>query len=166
MLLILLLLLATGIGISLWLQYRESRLNWRLGEDLRESQRHFQAIAQSSPMAIIISCPEDGKIIYGNAQAEKLFSCAIDTLHGSQLEGYFSKPEDYRRFCSQIREERHLDNFELLIEKRDAGEKFWASLSSQVALYGNSDAIITSVIDLSERKIMKINYLSRLIMMP
>ncbi|MBN3561398.1 EAL domain-containing protein [Aliamphritea spongicola] len=152
LLLILLLLLATGIGISLWLQYRESRLNWRLGEDLRESQRHFQAIAQSSPMAIIISCPEDGKIIYGNAQAEKLFSCAIDTLHGSQLEGYFSKPEDYRRFCSQIREERHLDNFELLIEKRDAGEKFWASLSSQVALYGNSDAIITSVIDLSERK--------------
>ncbi len=152
LLLVLLLLLATGIGISLWLQYRESRLNWRVGEDLRESQRHFQAIAQSSPMAIIISLPDDGTIVYGNAQAEKLLNCGIHLLQGGKLENYFNAAEDYERFSAKINEQRHLDNFESLMATQGAGKRFWASLSSQIALYGSHDAVITSVIDLSERK--------------
>lgn len=152
LLFVLLLLLATGIGISLWMQYRESKQHWRAGEVLRESQRHFQAIAQSSPMAIIISCPQSGEIVYGNAQAEKLFNCDVDKLQASFLESYFTFAEDYSRFCLQIEEQRHLDNFELLIDKCGTADALWVSMSSQVAMYGNREAIITSVIDLSERK--------------
>ena len=102
-------------------------------------------------MAIVISHPTSGKIVYANAQTEKLFDYAAESVVGNLLPDYFVTADDYQRFAIMMQEHRHLESFEALLNKSEA-EPIWVSLSSQMVMYGNEEAVITSIIDLSERK--------------
>jgi diguanylate cyclase (GGDEF)-like protein/PAS domain S-box-containing protein len=151
LLLLLAMLLATGIAFSLWQQYRESCKHWKTGESLWESQQHFRAIAEASPMAIIITHPWHGLILYANAQAHKLLKPVSPSLVGNNIQQYYSDYKVRQKFLAAMKQDGHVDNFEFRIKKGDNTE-FWASISSQKVHYDQDIAIITSISDLTERK--------------
>ncbi len=152
LLLLLSILLSSGIAYSLWQQYRESCRHWRTGESLRESQQHFRAIAEASPMAIVITHRGNGVVLYANVQANKLFAPKGDSLVGDKIQRYCSQNIGFhQKFVTAIKEHGHVDNLELMLKKGD-GSKFWASISSQKVYYDQDTAIITSISDLTERK--------------
>lgn len=150
-LLLVALLMIIGIGISLWLQFRESHLLWHHNEELQESQRHFRAIAQSSPMAIIITTQPKGEIIYANALAEQSLQGRRETILGDLVKNYCANFHEIRSIHQKIINNEHIENHELMLRNGN-GSKFWASISITHAQYDDNNALICSITDLSERK--------------
>ena len=144
-------LMILGIGISLWLQFRESHILWSHNEELQQSQEHFRAIAQSSPMAIVITTQASGEIIYANSLAEKSLRGRHKTILGNLAERYCENYRELKSIYNKISNGKPIENFELML-KNGSGQKFWASVSVKPVQYDNQEAFITSITDLSERK--------------
>lgn len=150
-LLLVALLMITGIGISLWLQFRESHLLWHHNEELQKSQGHFRAIAQSSPMAIIIITQPKGEIIYANALAEQSLQGRRESIISDLAKNYCANFHEMRNIDKKIMNHESIENHELML-RNGSGRKFWASISISHAQYGDNNALICSITDLSERK--------------
>ncbi|NRA52666.1 MAG: EAL domain-containing protein [Gammaproteobacteria bacterium] len=151
LLLLLSMLLAMGVTISLWLQYRQSCKYWQTGKSLHASQQHFRAIAHGAPMAIVISRPRDGIILYANAQAQTLFQPDLSSSNYDRAIGYCVNRKDYRNMQREMIRNGYLENIELELKKGDQ-TIFWGGVSAKRVSYGQDTAIIISVNDLTERK--------------
>ena len=144
-------LFVAGISLSFWMQYRESNRHWRTGEALRQSQQHFRAIAQSSPMAIVITEPDSGRIRYANIRAEEMLGRPQQSLVERNIHEFYLTPADRKPFIQALKRQQRVEGFEQQMVK-DSGEQFWGSLSSQLVMYGDEQALITSITDLTEQK--------------
>jgi|GEM_PF-2473200 len=140
-----------GIAISLWLQFRESRILWNRSNELQQSQKHFRAIAQSSPMAIVIIAQKSGNIIYANALAEQYFKGSRDTVVGDQASNYYAQSNDQLGIQKLLAKRKVVDKKEVML-KNNNGHEFLAALSLKAVQYDGVRAIISSITDLSERK--------------
>lgn len=151
LLLLLLTVFSFGISLCFWWQYRESCRYWSNSETLLQDFQHFETIAQASPMAILITKPDTGRITFANAQAGRILNCDVEQLIGSNGIDYYARPEEQLRFFAAIKKHAQIDDFELLLNRKDGGQ-FWASVSSKMLNHQQDQSIISSVIDLSERK--------------
>jgi len=143
--------LAFGVAFSLWLQYKESCKHWQTGESLRASQQNFRAIADSSPMAIVICENWTGNILYANAQANLLFEPAHQSLLEQRMLDCYSSTESYHSLAKLMALHGIIENFELQLKRGDESV-FWGAISAKEVPYDQGVAIITSISDLSERK--------------
>lgn len=140
-----------GIAISLWLQFRESRILWSRSKELQQSQKHFRAIAQSSPMAIIIVAQKSGNVIYANALAEQYFKGAKSSIVGDQVSDYYVQARDQIDIQKSLAKREVIDRKEVML-KNNNGYEFLTALSLKAVQYDGIRAIISSITDLSERK--------------
>ncbi|RLV59724.1 EAL domain-containing protein [Parashewanella curva] len=144
-------LFITGVAVSLWLQYKQNQLVWKKGRSLAESQNHFHSIAHSAPIAVLITQPQTGKILYGNLRANELLTSGDKSLSGRHAAEFYVNPKDRNLFVEYLTLQNRVDGFEVQI-KSDAGDLIWASLSSKVVEYTDGEAVITSITDLTQQR--------------
>ncbi len=151
LILIIILLFVSGVVFSFWLQFKESARVWQTGKSLLESQQHFHSIAHSAPIAVVITQPESGNVLYANLRAVELLSSSGRPVVGRNIIDFYADPSDRELFLELMSHKERVDGFELKI-KVDNNRRLWGSLSSKMVDYAEGKALITSITDLTQQR--------------
>jgi diguanylate cyclase (GGDEF)-like protein/PAS domain S-box-containing protein len=120
---------------------------------LRETQARFAKIFQSSPVPVVISRLDDGRYLEvndawltwsGHDRAATIGFTAFDL-------GVWLEPADRAELTQQVRDGKTVRNLETRMRKR-SGETADVLLSAEPIELGGEPCIVTSVMDITERK--------------
>ena len=78
-------------------------------EALRESEKRFRAIVESSPIPLVITRRSDGTILFANAQVEPVLGIGRDDLIGEKIERFFWDPSIRSARAAAVVEEGYID---------------------------------------------------------
>ncbi len=139
----------SGSGFLLIFREKGDRL-------LRESEYTFSTSFHSSPDAILITWLADGKIIEANSSFEKISGYKIAEIIGhTTIElNMLKNPGDRDRVIDDLISGREVKSLELEFRKK-TGEKLTGLLSSAIIMIDGMKAIITTISDITDRKIME-----------
>ena len=123
----------------------------RAARALAESEQRFRAIANASPVAMLISAVEDGKLLFANKRLHEVLHEEDGSLPGHRTPDFYANIEDRTRLLQQLAESGRAQGFEIKVRRRD-GTEFWASLAAQIMPFEGSPAIFAGLTDITERK--------------
>jgi len=125
-------------------------LREKLFNPLAEANERLRAIADATPIPIVISRQADGQILYGNANLSSAFGLPPDLLIGAQTSNLYHDL-DYRQLLAELERHGSVHNHELRAKKAD-GSLFWAVVSVQPMMYAGEPALLAGFHDVTERK--------------
>jgi PAS domain S-box-containing protein len=114
--------------------------------EISENQR---LLLQSSPVAILIT-RLDGMIVYANQRFTNQFGLDVNDK-GMNVANFYENPKDRQNVLEKVRLQGHLDDYELRIRKVNS-EPGWALVSANLFEFGGEMALLSSLIDITERK--------------
>jgi len=125
----------------------------RAEEALRESESRLRAIAEATPVPLMISAAQDGRVIYMNDHALQLLGARTREEIGDRLaaDEFFADAETSERFLEHIRRERRVAGFEGRGRRLD-GSTFWVMCTSEPMTFDGVPALVTGLVDITERK--------------
>ncbi len=125
----------------------------RMLNELRDSERRFHGIFDSSHDAIVIATPDDGRIVDVNSAFSRIYGHSHEQVLGKdpQALALFANPEDYRRLARELREREALSNFETDLRTAD-GRTVPTLLSSVMVDLGVGVRVVSILRDISERR--------------
>jgi PAS domain S-box-containing protein len=121
---------------------------------IQESERRLRVIAEAAPMAVLIVTFDDGVIRYANQRFSQMFEIEGSSAVGLQAKVLYADPQHRERFVGALTEHGHVEGMEMLF-KRAGGEEFWALMASQRIEFEGRPAMITGLVDISDRKRME-----------
>ena len=129
----------------------------RMLDDLRESERRFRGIFDSSRDAIVIATPEDGRIVDVNSAFSRIYGYSREQalVKDPRELALFVNPEDYRRFEREILERGAVSNFEADLRARE-GRTVATLLSSVTVDLGVGVRVVSILRDITERRVADI----------
>jgi PAS domain S-box-containing protein len=125
----------------------------RMLNELRDSERRFHGIFDSSHDAIVIATPDDGRIVDVNSAFSRIYGHSHEQVLGKDPKALalFANPEDYRRLARELRERGALSNFEADLRTAD-GRTVPTLLSSVMVDLGVGVRVVSILRDISERR--------------
>ena len=123
----------------------------RQREALQASDERFRRLLEAHPIPVGMSRASDGMVIYESPAARKLFGFADGSSGMRHTVDFFADPTDRRDYVAYLLANGEVTNYEVQLLKAD-GKPFWAALSARMITYQGEDVIVSSVLDLSERK--------------
>jgi PAS domain S-box-containing protein len=123
-------------------------------EQLQTEQKRIRAILESINMPVVIATLKDGKIVYLNQPMSALLEIDRELAIGRIAPDFYSDPSDRRNYIDALKEKGEVGNFEISL-KRASGEDFWALLSGRLITIDDEQAVITSILDISERQMVQ-----------
>lgn len=126
----------------------------RMLDDLRESERRFRGIFDSSRDAIVIATPEDGRIVDVNSAFSRIYGHSREQalVKDPPELALFVHPEDYRRFEREVLKRGAVSNFEVDLRARE-GRIVPTLLSSVTVDLGVGVRVVSILRDISERRV-------------
>ncbi len=125
---------------------REQQMRQILGDKER-----FRTIAETMPIPLFIVSLADGLILYANPQAAETFGIVLNKLIGKQIVDLYYHFEDRHAFLGALLKNQQVRSYELQYVRAD-GTPFWALAYSKIMLYNHEQVVLTSMLDISERK--------------
>ncbi|MBN1176688.1 MAG: PAS domain S-box protein [Dehalococcoidales bacterium] len=125
-------------------------------EALRDSEEKFNIAFHSSPQAMLITDLKDGKIIEVNESHYRITGHTRDELIGrstAELDIWVNN-KDRSRIVKTLKEKGTVINEEIEFRKK-SGEIYTGNFSAEVINLGGEECIISSVMDITERKKME-----------
>ena len=125
----------------------------RMLNELRDSERRFHGIFDSSHDAIVIATPDDGRIVDVNSAFSRIYGHSHEKALGKDPQGLalFANPEDYCRFAREVLERGALGNFETDLRTAD-GKTVPTLLSAVMVDLGVGVRVVSILRDISERR--------------
>jgi PAS domain S-box-containing protein len=125
----------------------------RMLNELRESERRFRGIFDSSRDAIVIANAGDGRIVDVNAAFSRIYGHSRERalVKDPQELALFANPEGYRRFTREVFERGALSNFEADLRTAD-GRTVPTLLSAVMVDLGVGVHVVSILRDISERR--------------
>ena len=117
---------------------------------IQESEQNFRAIAEGSPVPLLITRRDDGIILYANAQVGPVLGLSAKELEGLPIAGFFWR-QDERGDRMRRLEAQGLLADELLDMRRADGARISTLHSLHMIQYAGEDAILGSFQDVTER---------------
>ena len=117
----------------------------------REREQHYRRIVEAQPLPVWMSELESGTILYESSAASRLFGRGAGSGVAHNVQDHYANLKDRETVVRQLRESGALDNYEVEIKKED-GTHFWVSATSRLLVIDRREVIITSMVDLTERK--------------
>lgn len=118
---------------------------------LREEQLRTQTILQAVTIPLLISRASDGKIHYVNEYLAATVQTPVAELMSQGTPNFYVDMADRTAVIGQIQREGFVNNYELRLQRAD-GDIFWALLSARLINFAGEPAIITSLLDITDRK--------------
>ena len=116
---------------------------------LRESEERFRVIADTSPVAMVISRLQDNTIIYANRQVQALFERRPDEILGHTLPDLFDSAETREELLHLLKSEQQMLGHEVMLKKKD-GSDICLSLSSRSISLQGEQVIYSALLDITE----------------
>lgn len=117
----------------------------------RESQERFRAIAEATPVPVVISRLADGAILYVNAHSTYTFAIPAEEAIGRRTEEFYGDPSERRALLDLLAKDGRVQNYEIQTRKAD-GTLFWVLASLEPLVFNGQPAILTAFYDLTKRK--------------
>jgi PAS domain S-box-containing protein len=122
----------------------------RAEDALRESEERLRAIAEATPVPLTIRRARDGALLYMNDEARQVFGASpgAETLSPFDV---WADADTADQFLELVRADRGVTSFEGRVRRAD-GTTFWAVCTSQPMTYAGEPALVSGLLDISERK--------------
>ena len=121
-------------------------------ETMRQSEELLQAIAESTPILMLLTQAQDGIISYANSTAGDQLGLPVPDLIGRHLTEFYANPEDEQHFQNLLVQEGYVANYELAVKRTD-GTQFWVSASIHPLQFSAAGTFLTTFYDISDRKL-------------
>jgi PAS domain S-box-containing protein len=118
---------------------------------LRESEERFRAIAEANPVPVFISRYSDGRFLYVNDRLLEMLNTKREKLLTQSTTEFYSRPEDRMQLMRALSREGQVRDYELKARWPD-GSPMWLWVSNRRIMYQGESAILTSFLDITERK--------------
>lgn len=118
---------------------------------LRESEERFRAIAQATPVPVLIARVADGKILYANAQFSALLGISLEDLIDRHTPDFYWDRSDREKVLDALSRDGYVQNWEMQAKKVD-GTPFWVMVSVQPLTFSGQPAALFALYDLTKRK--------------
>ena len=118
---------------------------------LQEAQHRTQEILESITVPMVVSKISDGTVAYVNDPLADVIRVPRDELIGQVTPDFYHDPADRQGYLATLRAQGQVSNYDLRLQRGD-GDLFWALISGRIINFQGEPAIITSVIDISERR--------------
>jgi two-component system, chemotaxis family, CheB/CheR fusion protein len=122
----------------------------RAEEALRESEERFRALSETSPVGVGMSSA-DGLILYTNRSYEHILGYKRDELIGKKAVDLYWEPEDRNSWVGAMKDSGSVRNVETRL-KRKRGTPVWVSINASPISYGDNQAVMGTIQDITERK--------------
>ncbi|MDY6994194.1 MAG: ATP-binding protein, partial [Pseudomonadota bacterium] len=124
----------------------------KLYSELSESEQRFRVIAETSPIPLIISRPDDGAILYVNAQIHSIYGLSPKQLIGHyHTTDFYAHPAERQKLLVQIQQHGYVHHYEVQFKKIDQ-TPIWVDLFIRPIMFKNEPALLTAVYDMTDRK--------------
>jgi PAS domain S-box-containing protein len=123
----------------------------QLENRLRESEARLRAIAEATPIPIIINTLDEGITRYGNPALADMIGSPLEKLIGNRAANFYMYPSERVEIINHLKTHRSLRNYELPLKRTD-GTPLWVSLSSELITYNDELCVLTGFYDITERK--------------
>jgi PAS domain S-box-containing protein len=129
----------------------EYQLYTQAVETMRHSEALFRAIAESTPVLMILSQQPDGQITYANSVSTERLAGQGQALEGRCLRDFLYDPADAERWQNLLDTEGKVLDYEVRL--RDyRGQSLWVSASIHPIVLGEVTTFLTTFYDISDRK--------------
>jgi PAS domain S-box-containing protein len=118
---------------------------------LKETEELSRQILENTQVIIILSKVSDGEILYANNKLYEYLGIK-DELIGRNMFQYYHDPEDAKKLRKLLSKHGIISNFNLK-SRTESGELKYISLSATLIKYKGEEAILSSVIDITEQKL-------------
>ncbi len=120
-------------------------------EALREAQERVQTILEAVAVPMVISLLSDGTVAYANEPLAEMIQLPREELLGQVTPDFYYNPADRQTFLAALQATGSVTNYELHLKRGD-GRDFWALVSGKVINYQGNPALLTTLVDIDERK--------------
>lgn len=121
-------------------------------EKLRESEEKYRTLVEKASDGICII--QDGKLVYLNNRAAKIWGGTVEELIGKSFTDYVSPnelPKMIKRYKKRIKGERVPERYELTLKRID-GRKLYLEVNGNRVTYKGKPAVLAIIRDITERK--------------
>lgn len=118
---------------------------------LRESEERFRAMAEANPVPVFISRYSDGRFLYVNERLLEMLGTTREKLLTQSTTEFYSRPEDRMQLMRALSREGQVKDYELKAKWPD-GSPLWLWVSNRRISYQGESAVLTSFLDITERK--------------
>lgn len=130
----------------------EYQLYTQAVEVMRQSEELFRAISESTPILMILTQRFDGMITYANSISVQRLSGPDQRLQGRSLHDFLVNPSDIAQMQALLDADGQIRNYE--VEIKDSRDRhFWASASVHPLHLAGDQTWLTTLYDISDRKI-------------
>ena len=143
-------LFAMSVGQAIALSIEAERRD-QTEQRLRDSEQRFRAILAASPVPMVVSSLEDGRLVYGNAAMANLYGVSADRIPGSRGLSFYADPAERHAVVAELEKEGRIDGRELRLKRAD-GSHYWAMVSIGRAELDGKPVLITSVWDVTPKR--------------
>ena len=119
--------------------------------ELELAEKRFRAIVEASPVPLMLSRVQDGRILYVNDRLEELLGAVASDLVGKATPDFYYDPADRPGILTAVRGQGYVRDLELRIKRFD-GTPRWVSLTVQPLVFDGEPALATALLDITERK--------------
>lgn len=122
-------------------------------KELRESEQEFRLLIDNNPLPILIVEHDTNRIIYSNKPAVEYFGIPAKSIKNLNTLDLFKDNDDNENgFFRNMETDGEVNNFEIKY-KNTNGKKYTSLISSRKVRFEGMNCRISSVIDITERKI-------------
>ncbi|MDT8397367.1 MAG: EAL domain-containing protein [Pseudomonadales bacterium] len=120
-------------------------------EAIREGEERFKIIADTSPVALIISRIDDGKILYANKQADLFFERGPDEFSGSSIIDLLNDKGVEQEVVQFVKSGVEVRNQEIMLSYFNA-PAVWASLNTRAFELQGERVVCCVFLDITEAR--------------
>lgn len=139
------------VDLKVWPEKQKLSISADSLELLIPQPEIFEAIAELTPIPIMISRLSDGLILYANSFSSDLFDFPLEQIKVINTLGFYPIALERQKLIDQIITEGYIHNHELQVKKTD-GTPFWVMGSFQILPFQGERAILSIFHDITEQK--------------
>mgnify|MGYP001555035519 CR=1 FL=1 len=124
----------------------------RAEESLKQSERLFRSIVESSPVPMVVTRAATGDILYASRQFGRFLGWAPGSIVGRNCSEFYQDASDCETLRTAILEKDLIEGYEVQLRDVD-GRPFWSAASLRRLQVGGENVILGGYMDIDERKI-------------
>jgi len=119
--------------------------------NLKVAKSDLETIFSNAPVAMLLTRPQDGKIVMANKELQKLSEASETDLLGRFTTEFYSNLDQRKKFMEIMGKEGSVKNFEVKLNKVDGNIADCLASAELISLHGEA-MLLSGFIDISERK--------------
>jgi len=118
---------------------------------MRRSEEQFRAIAEATPIVMMIGHLSDGLITYANSTCTEALGIAPSAIQGRKLQEFYFNPQDQVHIAQVLAEDGCVKNYEMQIRRHDQSV-IWVAASLHPLVLSGVSNYLSTFYDVTTRK--------------